>query len=284
MNKNEKVVFKKAFANEDFMQSFEGRTLRILSEYLEPAARFKRHKIESTIVFFGSARSTNLKDAKIKLEAAENALSTAKKPSNKLKKELQIAKGIYNLAPYYEAAKKLAYKITLWTKHQTNNTLKLIVTSGGAGGMMQAANEGAISAKGKSIGLNIALPFEQHPNKFISKDLGFEFHYFFMRKFWFIYLAKALVIFPGGFGTLDEFMEALTLLQTKKLAKDLPVVLFGTKFWNDVMNFKKMAEWGVISHEDLDLFFITDSVDDAFDYITKAVQKNISKKLFDHII
>lgn len=267
------VNFIKAYKNFDFLSSHDARTLRILSEYLEPEARFKKHSIESTIVFFGSARSMAKAEAEKNYQKVLKEYQSRKNPGRKLKNQLMAAKGILKMVPYYEAACRLSEKLTNWTKKQKDSKKHLVIASGGGDGMMCAANKGAIKAKGKSIGLNISLPFEQYPNSYITPELSFEFHYFFMRKFWFIYLAKAIVVFPGGFGTMDEFMEALTLIQTKKMTKPLPIVLFGKKFWSEIINFKKLVEWGVIAAEDLNLFLLTDSVDEAFDYLTLRIKK-----------
>ena len=271
----------KAYKNLNFLTSHDARTLRILSEYLEPEARFRKYGIENTIVFFGSARTLDKSHAEARLKEVQRKIKWAGgKPDEKLKAELKTAKGLLKLAPFYEAAEKLAEKLAQWGKSQKQKSLKIYIASGGGDGMMGAANSGAHKAGCPTIGLNISLPMEQHPNPYISQELAFEFHYFFMRKFWFLYLAKALVIFPGGFGTLDEYMEALTLIQTRKLEKPLPIVLFGKTFWNSVIQFEKMVEWGVISPEDLKLFHLTDSVDDAFNYITSSLTKNIYKNSY----
>lgn len=259
----------KAYNDMGFLNSYDARTLRILSEYLEPAARFKKHSIKSTIVFFGSARTLDKRQATQKLKAIKDKISKTKKPSKELLDSLKAHEGLLKMVPYYDAAEELAYRFTKWSEKQKDPYNKLIVTSGGAGGIMCAANKGAKKAGGKSVGLNISLPFEQEANKYITPELVFEFHYFFMRKFWFVYLAKALIVFPGGFGTMDELMEALTLIQTKKLRKHIPIVIFGKKFWNEVINFEKLVEWGVISPQDLDLFLITDDIDEAFNYLTR---------------
>lgn len=263
-----------AYENEQFLKSKEARALRILSEFLEPSARFKKHQILDTIVFFGSARTMNKKDALKNLRQVESKLRGNSTPGAKLKAELKTAKGLLELAPYYEACHDLAFSITKWSKNLDAHKNRFVIVSGGGGGMMEAANHGAKKAGGKSIGLNITLPFEQDPNPHITKGLGFSFHYFFMRKFWFVYLAKAALIFPGGFGTFDELMELLTLIQTKKLSKKrVPLVLFGSKFWNSVFNFDALVDWGVISPGDLNLFKITDSIEEAHDYVTSQLKE-----------
>ena len=178
------------------------------------------------------------------------------------------------MSKYYERANKLSKELTLWSKSLKSKKSRYIIASGGGGGIMEAANRGAHEAGGISIGLTISLPFESSGNKFITNDLDLKFHYFFMRKFWFMYLAKGIVVWPGGFGTLDEVMETLTLIQTKKITKKLPIVLFGKEFWNSVINWNYLVECGTISKEDLDLFLITDSIENAFEYLTTNIQKD----------
>src|SRR5215471_4746561 len=214
-----------AYENEPFLNSPDGRILRILSEYVEPLARFRREQIQDTVVFFGSARFHGR-------EAAQARLKEAKGNGGKLSPERQasavkLARAGVDMARYYEDARRLAYLLTEWSITIPAKRHRFVVTTGGGPGIMEAANLGAQEAKGKTIGLNINLPFEQYPNPHITPSLNFEFHYFFMRKFWFAYLAKALVIFPGGFGTLDELFEILTLAQTEKLAKKILVVIYG---------------------------------------------------------
>ena len=230
----------KAYRNSEFLSSSDARTIRILSEFYEPKARFKKNKINNIIVFFGSARAKNSDP-----EAPKNLLSA-----------------------YYAKAENLAYKLTKWSNENFEDSKRFSICSGGGPGIMEASNLGAQKGKGKSIGLNISLPMEQYPNPFIDDELNFEFHYFFMRKFWFVYLAKAIVIFPGGFGTMDELFETLTLVQTRKLSKSLPIVIFGTEYWNKLINFNTMIEWGTISKEDMNLIKFYDDVDEAFKYLT----------------
>jgi uncharacterized protein (TIGR00730 family) len=213
-----------AYKDEAFIESPEARPLRILSEYLWPLAHFEEEKIQDTIVFFGSAR------------LAEDG----------------------PLGHYYREAQELARLVTEWSRGLNEPTHRFVVCSGGGPGIMEAANRGAAEAGGKTVGLNIGLPFEQRPNPFITPELSFEFHYFFMRKFWFAYLAKALVVFPGGFGTLDELCEILTLAQTKKLESKILIVLYGSKFWKQVINWDALVEHGVIAPSDLDLFKFAD--------------------------
>ncbi|MFT4538690.1 MAG: hypothetical protein ACI841_001381 [Planctomycetota bacterium] len=253
----------KAYKNAEFLNSPDARSLRILSEYNEPASRFKEFEVKDTIVFFGSARLKGREDAEAALQAAKDAGEDLTKP------EMAV-----EMSRYYEATRELAFKLTEWSKSLEGTERRFVVCSGGGPGIMEAANKGASEAKGENIGLNISLPFEQNENPYITRRLAFEFHYFFMRKFWFTYLAKAIVVMPGGFGTLDEFMEVVTLVQTLKIKKRLPIVLFGTKFWSEVLSFEPLVRHGVISEDDVDLFFRTDSVDEAYEYLTKELTEH----------
>ncbi len=223
-----------AYLNDKFLNSPDARALRILAEFLEPLAHFRREKVRDTVVFFGSAR----------LRENEGPL-----------------------AKYYDDARVLAHMLTEWSVQFTNGTYRFVVCSGGGPGIMEAANRGASEANGKTVGLNIGLPFEQFPNPYITPELSFEFHYFFMRKFWFAYLAKALVVFPGGFGTLDEMMEILTLSQTQKLAKQMTVVLYGSAYWKEIINFEALVKYGMIAEEDLSLFQFADDPETAFEIL-----------------
>lgn len=256
-----------AFLNDDFLTSPEARSLRILSEYIEPRMRLRRFNIRDTIVFFGSARSVAPEIAQARL--AE--LRKLEDPSPDHQLAIARAEQFARLSRYYQDAVELARRITEWSKGLTGNH-HFIVCSGGSGGMMEAANRGASLARGRTMGFNIILPFEQEVNPYVSRELIFNFHYFFMRKFWFVYTAKALIVFPGGFGTMDELFEVLTLIQTKKPRKHMPVVLFGKEFWDDILNFDAFVKWGVISPQDLEIFFKTDSVDEAFDYVTSKLE------------
>jgi uncharacterized protein (TIGR00730 family) len=260
-----------AYLNPEFLKSPEARILRILSEYLEPASRLRHHRIRDTIVFFGSARSVSPEVAALRLESLNQRLAEAKEMTPEIEAEQAHAEYAVKLARYYADAVELARRVTEWSKGLTGQH-HFIVCSGGSGGMMEAANRGASLARGKTIGLNIELPFEQGVNQYVSRDLIFNFHYFFMRKFWFVYPAKALVVFPGGFGTMDEMFEVLTLIQTKKPHKTMPVILFGKTFWEEVINFDALVRWGVVSPHDLNIFHMTDSVDDAFAYLTGQLE------------
>src|SRR5215471_4054552 len=240
-----------AYQNEPFLDSPDGRILRIMSEYVEPLARFRKEQIQDTVVFFGSARFHNRAEAQDTLTSVNSQI---KGDGSGLEWERAVA-GV-DMARYYEDARRLAFLLTQWSKEIPAKRRRFVVTTGGGPGIMEAANLGADEAGGKTIGLNINLPFEQNPNPYITPSLNFEFHYFFMRKFWFAYLAKALVIFPGGFGTFDELFEILTLAQTQKLAKKILVVIYGSEYWNKILNLEVMADAGAISPEDMDLFQI----------------------------
>ena len=228
-----------AYLNETFLESPDARGLRILSEYLEPLSHFRDEKIQDTIVFFGSARIT---------EAGP-------------------------LGQYYNDARTLARLITEWSKAIESASHRFVICSGGGPGIMEAANRGAKDAGGKTIGLNIGLPFEQQPNPYITPSLSFEFHYFFMRKFWFAYLARAMVIFPGGFGTLDEFFEIMTLAQTHKLESKIVIVLYGSKFWKEVLNFDALVKHQTISPDDVKLFQYADDPGEALHILQEKLTK-----------
>jgi uncharacterized protein (TIGR00730 family) len=235
-----------AYREEAFLQSPESRPLRFLSEYLWPLAHFQEEKIHDTVVFFGSAR------------IGENG----------------------PLARYYGEARELARLLTLWSESLSKpespghpKSHRFVICSGGGPGIMEAANRGACDAGGKTIGLNIGLPFEQRPNPYITPELSFEFHYFFMRKFWFAYLAKALVVFPGGFGTLDEMTEILTLAQTKKLENKILILLYGSQYWREILNFDALVKYGMIAPEDLNLFGFADAPDDALRLLKEGLTK-----------
>ncbi len=247
----------KAYSNAEFLQSTDARILRILAEYIEPASRFEKYKIDDTIIFFGSARIISRDEAKAALAEAEAAGG-----------DIEAAKKRVEMSQYYEDTRELAHRLTNWSKALTDDDRRFVVCSGGGPGIMEAANRGASEAKGLNVGLNISLPFEPNDNPYISRELSLMFHYFFMRKFWFTYMAKAVVVMPGGFGTMDELFEILTLIQTGKITKHLPIVLFGSNYWAEVINIPAFERYGTISPGDLELFFRTDSVDEAFEYIT----------------
>jgi hypothetical protein len=251
-----------AYENEAFLKGPDGRPLRILAEYMEPLARFRREKIQDTVVFFGSARFRSLSSAEEAVQLLSNPGSADPAPQNE--QEAYRAQRVVDMAQYYEAARRLAHMLTDWTLTLPGKRHRFVVTTGGGAGIMEAANRGAYEAGGKTIGLNIALPMEQEPNPYITPELNFEFHYFFMRKLWFAYLAKALVVFPGGFGTLDELFEILTLAQTEKLAKKMTVLLYGEQYWRRVLNLEFLADAGTIAPEDVNLFTFVDSPEAAF--------------------
>ena len=260
-----------AYRNEPFLNSPDGRILRLLSEYSEPLSRFRREQIQDTVVFFGSARvhshdSANSRLTEVRGNGAQ--LSDAQQA-----KDMKRAEAAVDMARYYEDARRLAYLLTEWSTQIPAKRHRFVVNTGGGPGIMAAANLGAHEAGGKTIGLNINLPLEQNPNSYITPSLNFEFHYFFMRKFWFAYLAKALVIFPGGFGTLDELFEILTLAQTEKLAKKIVVVIYGSAYWKKIVNFEAMVEAGVISAPDLELFKIADSPEESFEFLKEGLTK-----------
>jgi len=247
----------KAYENLGFIHSRDGRGLRIMAEFLEPQSRFEQYNIADTIVFFGSSRILSHEEATRRLASAQRH-----------KGDVAAAERALEMAKYYEASRELAYRLTEWSKTLEGTSRRFVICTGGGPGIMEAANRGASEAAGLNVGLNITLPHEQHRNPYVTRELAFEFHYFFMRKFWFTYLAKAMVVFPGGYGTMDELFENLTLVQTHKLKKNIPVVLFGPAFWDRAVDFDVFIESGVIAPDDLDLFFPTDSIDEAFDFLT----------------
>jgi len=246
----------KAYDNSEFLHGRSARHLRVLAEFTEPEERLRKHGIRNTIVFFGSSTSV------------DNRTFYKRKPDSSVvpEKAARVSKA-------HESCIELAKRITAWSQEIEEPTKRFYVCSGGGSGIMEAANKGAGLAGGKSIGFNITLPLEQFLNPHITPELRFNFHYFFIRKFWFLYYAKALLGFPGGFGTMDEVFELLTLLQTGKIQKQVPVVLFDKTFWNEVMNFKALQEYGVIRPADLKLFKILDDVDEAFEYITGRLKR-----------
>jgi uncharacterized protein (TIGR00730 family) len=254
MAKKKRVT--KAYDNSEFLHGRSARHLRVLAEFIEPEERLRKHNIYNTIVFFGSSLSVDNRAFK----------------KQTLGKKLVPEKAL-RVSNSHESCVELAKRITAWSQKIKEPARRFYVCSGGGSGIMEAANKGAKLAGGKSIGFNITLPREQHLNPYITPELRFNFHYFFIRKFWFLYYAKALIGFPGGFGTMDEVFELLTLLQTKKIAKQVPVVLFDSTFWNEVINFNALQQYGVIKPTDLKLFKIIDDVDEAFEYITGQLKK-----------
>lgn len=281
-----------AYENPDFLNSPDGRILRILSEYQEPLGRFRRERIQDTVVFFGSARFRALDVAAANFELLANTGSrepAAQQPASLEDVEhgrasgarLRLAGAAIEMAAYYEDARALANMLSTWAKSLPGPRHRFVVTSGGGPGIMEAANRGAYEAGAKTIGLNIKLPFEQQPNPYITPSLNFDFHYFFMRKYWLVYLAKALVIFPGGFGTLDEMFEILTLAQTHKLAKKITVIIYGTPYWKSVINLDVLAEKGAIAPDDLSLFHYADTPEQAFDILKEELIRNHLNSSFE---
>jgi uncharacterized protein (TIGR00730 family) len=262
----------KAYKNLDFLNSDPARNIRVLCEMTEPGLRFAKQNVEDTIVLFGSARTKPIVVAEKELAVIKSAIKDPENLTVEEKRSLQQAEYAIKSAPYYDAAVQLSESLTRWSMSLSkDHQRRFLICSGGGPGIMEAANLGAHNAGGKSVGLGISLPFEQGVNEYIPKDLQFEFHYFFVRKYWFVLLAKALVAFPGGFGTMDELFETLTLVQTKKIEEVPPIVLFGSEFWNDVCDFDALVKWGTISSEDVDLFKIVDTVEEAHDYIVDCL-------------
>ena len=261
-----------AYLDPLFLESEEARPLRILAEYLEPLGRFKAQDIQDTVVFFGSARIHSSEAAEQALEQLQKRAS--RRASAELEAHLARSRKAVEWSRYYEEARELAGLLTRWAHSLESTHHRFVVTSGGGPGIMEAANRGAHEAGGKTIGLNIRLPFEQGANPYITDGLHFEFHYFFMRKFWFAYLAKALVVFPGGFGTLDEMFEILTLMQTEKLAKQIQIILYGTDYWDKVLKLEPLAEWGAIGDEDLALLTRADTPQEAFELLKEHLTQH----------
>ena len=253
----------KAYSNEAFLNSKDARALRILAEYLEPKARFEKQRVDDTIVFMGSARFKSR-------EAAEEMLRQAEAG----KGDVDGARTALKMSAYYEAARQLAFRLTQWSKALDQNERRFVVCTGGGPGVMEAANRGAAEARGMNVGLTISIPVEEFENPYVTRELAFHFHYFFMRKFWFTYLAKAVIVFPGGYGTLDELFELLTLVQTRKLRKHMPIVLFGTEYWGQVIDFDALARHGTIDVRDIGLVHRTDSIDDAYEWIVRQLAEH----------
>jgi len=252
-----------AYRNQGFLNSKDARALRILAEYLEPKSRFEHHRVDDTIVFMGSARVKSREQAEAALREAEAGNG-----------DLERARIALGMSAYYEAARELAFRLTQWSKELDPRERRFVVCTGGGPGIMEAANRGAAEARGMNVGLTISIPVEEFDNPYVTRELAFHFHYFFMRKFWFAYLAKAVIVFPGGFGTLDELFELLTLVQTRKMSKPLPIVLFGIEYWRQVMDFDALVRHGTIDARDLNLVHRTDSVDDAYEWVVRRLAEH----------
>jgi uncharacterized protein (TIGR00730 family) len=265
----------KAYNDLEFLNSPDARVIRMLAEFLGPQRRFRQEHVRDTIVFFGSARIKPQREALARVREVRKLLRGVKRFTRGDLKLLRGAELQLEMSRYYEDTVELARRLTAWSKKLPEPN-RFVVCSGGGPGIMEAANKGAYQAKGKSIGLNISLPFEQNANPYLTKKLDFEFHYFFMRKLWFVYLAKALVILPGGFGTLDELMEVLTLLQTNKIKKKMAVVIYGSEYWNKVLDFHVMADYGLVNSEDLNLFKFIDTPEEAFEYLKNFLMTTYS--------
>ncbi len=263
----------KAYLNPQFLKSRDARIIRMMCEYLEPLQRFQRLDVRETIVFFGSARARPPVAVKTEYAAAQEEKKKygGAKPPKALREKLAKLEGDMKLAIYYEEAAELSALLTQWAK-SLGQGKRFVICSGGGPGIMEAANRGAAErAGGPTVGLAISLPTEERPNPFITPDLLFEFHYFFMRKLWFAYLACALVIFPGGFGTMDELFEILTLVQTRKIGRPLPIILYGKKFWGDFLDLNALVRWGTVSPRDLNLFKVCDNPREAFEHLKKEL-------------
>ena len=271
----------KAYKNQEFLNSPEAREIRVLCEFIEPGARFDQYDVRDTIVFFGSSRALPPEVAGENLRAArrrvESRLTSGGGDAGGAKAALARATRDQAMSRYYRDARVLAEKLTRWSLKIAKGRQRLMICSGGGRGIMEAANRGAAEAGGDSIGLNISLPAEQYPNCYQTEELAFEFHYFFIRKFWFVYLAKAIVVFPGGYGTLDELFELLTLAQTQKVRKHMPIVVYGTRYWNDLIDFDALVRAGTIDREDLDLFRFFDDVDGAFEFLREELKAYYGK-------
>ena len=257
----------KAYHNPGFLNSKDARALRILAEYLEPKSRFDHHRVDDTVVFMGSARIKSREEAEELVRQAESGGG-----------DLESARMALRMSAYYEAARELAARLTRWSKELDHEERRFVVCTGGGPGIMEAANRGAAEAHGLNVGLTISIPAPEFDNPYVTRELSFHFHYFFMRKFWFAYLAKAVIVFPGGYGTMDELFELLTLVQTRKMRKPMPMVLFGTEYWKNIVDFDALARHGMISPTDIELVYRTDSVDEAYDWIVlQLAEKALAK-------
>jgi uncharacterized protein (TIGR00730 family) len=258
-----------------FLESTAARPIRILAEYLQPLVQFKKEGIADTIVMFGSARIESRESALARLGKLKNKAALARVKAERVehRETLRDARSALEMSRYYEQARELSRRITEWAMTLGTRPRRFVICSGGGPGIMEAANRGAMEAGGKSIGLSIELPHEQFANPYISPELSLNFHYFFMRKLWFAQIAKALVVFPGGFGTMDELWEMMTLLQTGKLPKNNLIIIYGRKYWDEVLNLRAMVRWGMISHSEFKMLQFADTVDEAFERIRDGLEK-----------
>lgn len=259
-----------AYRDAMFMESAAARPVRILSEYLDPLARLRRENVGDTIVIFGSARIQPRQRARARLQALRRAAGA---PTPRRRTALREARAALAMSRYYEEARELSHRLTTWALTLGDQPRRFVICSGGGPGIMEAANRGAVEAGGKTVGLSIELPHEQVPNRYITPELSFQFHYFFMRKLWFAQLAKALIVFPGGFGTMDEFWEMLTLMQTGKLQRRNLILIYGRQYWNRVVNWREMLSWGTINQREYNLLEFADTVDEAFHRIRGGLEE-----------
>jgi len=275
MSRRRKVPLKPAYRVPEFIESIAARPVRILSEYLDPLTRMRREHIGDTIVIFGSARILPRARALARVERLKG--SAGKKPTPRQQDALRQARANLEMSRYYEDARELSRRLTLWSMALGDRPRRFVICSGGGPGIMEAANRGAMEAGGKSIGLSIELEHEQWPNRYISRELCFQFHYFFMRKLWFAQLAKALIVFPGGFGTMDELWEMLTLMQTGKLHRRNLVLIYGRRYWDRLLNFREMLRTGTVNRQEFNLLQFADTVDEAFDRIRVRLEEFLAK-------
>jgi len=261
----------KAYRNAEFLNSPAARGIRVLCEFEEPKRRFAAERVKDTIVLFGSARLRHPGEAEARLQEVQGRIEDPEHPTPEEAEALRVARVGVRLAPYYLRAMELAERLTAWALKVSPSDHRFTICSGGGPGIMEAANRGAFQAGGKSIGLGISLPHEQGVNDYVTENLKFEFHYFFVRKYWFVSMARALVAFPGGFGTLDELFETLTLAQTGKVKGRPPIVLFGREYWNELLHLDTLVEWGMIDPKDKELVTFADTVDEAYDQIVARI-------------
>src|SRR6202041_757040 len=262
---------KLAYEDPQFMESLGARPLRILAEYLDPLSRLRRANIGDTIVMFGSARIQSRDHALARLKQVQAAARGRRTPASRAK--ISSARALVEMSRYYEEARELSHRITTWAMTLGNQPKRFVICSGGGPGIMEAANRGATEAGGSSIGLSIQLPHEQRPNPYVSPELNFCFHYFFMRKLWFAQMAKALIVFPGGFGTMDELWEILTLLQTKKVSSHHLVLIYGRKYWHKVIDWRHMVRTGTVNEREYKMLQFADTVDEAFNHVRSEMEK-----------